>query len=104
VLSRAEPVLFRAIAQLACERDEMDRASYHVSAELSDWPDLSRWEDTNLPYLLDDDMAREILHVTFGLALVRYGTELKAALVKHRAAYAAALQQHSMRHLEPLTR
>jgi hypothetical protein len=46
-------------------------------------------------------MRREILHVTFGSVLARYGAELKAALARHREAYAQGLERHFVRHLAP---
>jgi hypothetical protein len=101
VLARAEPPLFRAIADLAAERYPTDRATYHVSAELSDWPSLARMADSDLPALLEQPMPREILHVTFGSALAQFGAALKAALARHRQMYAAVLEAHFVRHLAP---
>jgi hypothetical protein len=101
VLARVEPALFRAIAELAGERYPVDRATYHVSAELSDWPALAQVRDADLPALVERDMPREILHVTFGSALASYGGEIKAALSRHRALYAEVLETHFVRHLAP---
>jgi hypothetical protein len=101
VLAGREPRLFRDIAGLAYERYDTDRASYHVSAELSDWVDLSRLADADLPALLENAPVREILHVTFGSALARFGSELKSALAVHRDDYAAGLEHHFVRHLAP---
>jgi hypothetical protein len=42
------------------------------------------------------------LHVTFGSALAQFGVELKAALVKHEAAYHEGLQYHFEKHLQLL--
>ncbi|MFZ5881744.1 MAG: tagaturonate epimerase family protein [Chloroflexota bacterium] len=98
VLARHEPDLFIKVFSLAQERYEIDRATYHVSAELTKLP-----QTDDLPALLDDLHAREILHVTFGSALARFGAELKPALVKHADAYAEALQTHFAKHLSLLT-
>ena len=56
----------------------------------------------SLPALLDDFHAREILHVTFGSALMQFGAEIKAALVKHADVYNANLQKHFRKHLDLL--
>jgi hypothetical protein len=101
VFAAREPSLFRAMAALAHERYSEDRATYHVSAELSDWIDVAGLRDADLPALLDNNPVREMLHVTFGSALARYGAEIKSALAAHRAAYAAGLEQHFIRHLAP---
>lgn len=97
VLAEAEPTLFRQILALGLERYPTDRATYHVSAEVGRVPPAPA--DADLPRLLNDFHAREILHVTFGSALARYGAEIKAALVKHAAAYQTGLQNHFKKHL-----
>src|SRR6266545_2802698 len=97
VLAEHEPDLFLKIYSLGCERYEIDRRTYHVSANLAMLP-----KDGDLPSLLNDFHAREVLHVTYGSALAQYGVELKAALVKHEAAYYAGLQAHFEKHLRLL--
>jgi hypothetical protein len=96
-LARHEPDLFMRIFALARERYETDRAIYHVSAELAKLPVTD-----DLPLLLDDFHAREILYVTFGSALGIFGGEIKSALTKHADAYTEALQIHFERHLRLL--
>ena len=97
VLAKHEPDLFLKIYSLGCERYETDRHSYHVSAKLEMLP-----KDSDLPSLLDDFHAREVLHVTFGSALAQFGAELNAALVKHEAAYYEGLRSHFDKHLRLL--
>jgi hypothetical protein len=97
VLATYEPDLFLNIYALGRERYETDKHSYHVSAELSQLP-----QTDDLPSLLDDFHAREILHVTFGSALAQYGVELKAALIKHDDAYYDGLKTHFDKHLSLL--
>jgi hypothetical protein len=65
----ADPELFRRILQLAVARYPVDRASYHVSAETSRLPAWQSMSDNELPALLEDFHAREILHVTYGSVL-----------------------------------
>jgi hypothetical protein len=97
VLAEHEPDLFLKIYSLGRERYEIDRRTYHVSAKLDMLP-----KDSDLPSLLDDFHAREVLHVTFGSALAQFETEIKSALVKHAAAYQAGLERHFRKHLELL--
>jgi hypothetical protein len=101
VVAACEPRLFREMAAVSAERYPADRATYHVSAELSDWPELAALPDEALPGLLEHAMQREILHVTFGSVLARFGAELKAALARHSEAYAQGLERHFVRHLRP---
>jgi len=97
VLARHEPDLFLKIYSLGRERYETDKKTYHVSADLNLLPNTD-----DLPSLLDDFHAREVLHVTFGSALAQYGTLLKDALVKHEDAYYEGLKLHFGRHLSLL--
>ena len=97
VLASHEPDLFLKIYSLGCERYETDKRTYHVSAQLDLLPNTD-----DLPSLLNDFHAREVLHVTFGSALAQFGVELKAALVKHEVAYYEGLRTHFDKHLRLL--
>ena len=97
VLASHEPDLFLKIYLLGRERYETDKRTYHVSAQLDLLPNTD-----DLPSLLNDFHAREVLHVTFGSALAQFGVELKAALVKHETAYYEGLRTHFDKHLSLL--
>jgi hypothetical protein len=97
VLARLEPGLFRDIYAFSLQRYETDRRSYHVSAQL----DLLPAAD-DLPALLDNFHARQVLHVTFGSVLAQYGLQLKSALERHLAAYQEGLRVHFKKHLSLL--
>lgn len=97
VVAQCEPDLFLKIYSLGRERYETDRHSYHVSARLELLP-----KTRDLPSLLDDFHAREILHVTFGSALAQFGAELREALRKNEVAYLDGLQAHFEKHLRLL--
>jgi len=102
VLAAHEPQLFREILALARRRYDTDRATYHVSADLTKVPTPDALSDAQLPDLLDQFDARQVLHVTFGSVLDRFGGQLKAALRSHEDAYDEAIRKHFVRHLEPL--
>jgi hypothetical protein len=57
--------------------------------------------DAQLPSLLEDFHAREVLHVTFGSALGKFSDELKATLRANEAGYDRALKEHFLKHLSP---
>ncbi len=104
-----DPTLFRNIYAFARERYETDRASYHVSAELSRAPKPEGVKDADLPALLNQFDAREILHVTFGSVLTTkksdghflFYADFMALLHAHPDAYAANLEAHFIKHLKP---
>jgi len=103
------PDLLRAIYVFARERYETDRASYHVSARLDRAPAPASLSDHDLPALVEQFDAREILHVTFGSVLTeqttsgerRFYDDLMGVLRAHPDAYADDLERHFLRHLRP---
>jgi hypothetical protein len=97
VLAMHEPDLFTRIYTFARERYETDRVTYHVSAQLDKLPG-----ENDLPALLNDFHAREVLHVTFGSVLAKFCAELKSALATHEDAYCEGLRAHFEKHLRLL--
>ncbi len=98
-----DPDLFREIYDFARGRYEEDRASYHVSASLERAVQPEDVPNEELPVLLEQFDEREILHVTFGSVLkgARFRNHLLGLLREHHEHYAAGLEQHFLRHLEP---
>jgi hypothetical protein len=99
--------LFRDVYSFARERYETDKTSYRVSAELKRAPmpeAVTDWSG-----LLEQFDAREILHVTFGSVLTeqtadghkRFYDQFMSILRSNPEAYAANLEKHIRRHLEP---
>ena len=84
--------LLAEIYRCALERYPVDRASYHVSAEVATAP---------LAVDLDDNASRQIMHVTFGSILAEFGGRILPLLADHRDRYEAAVQRHFERHLRP---
>ena len=101
-LAIVAPDLLRQILTLAHERYEEDKRTYHVSADPSRVPSSEDLEDKQLPGLLDMYDARQMLHVTYGSALDRYGARLVAILDSHEEEYYSALEKHFIRHVSPL--
>jgi hypothetical protein len=59
--------------------------------------------DADLPGLLDQPDARQVLHVTYGQVLTHpsLADRLLTALRTHPDVYAAILEDHFARHLKP---
>ena len=100
-IAQAAPVLFREMLAFARERYETERATYHVSAQLANVPAPDALKDTDLPGLFEQFDARQVLHVTFGSVLDRFGDRLRATLQEHEEVYYALLESHFRRHLLP---
>ncbi|MFQ5857573.1 MAG: tagaturonate epimerase family protein [Anaerolineae bacterium] len=97
VVAQVEPALFRQILAYAIERYPEDRATYHVSADLARIPLADAYPSA----LLDQFDARQVLHVTFGSMLDRFGREILSVLAAHEEAHYAALEAHFEKHLSP---
>jgi len=100
-VAQVDTDFFREILAFARERYETDRATYHVSAQLINVPAPDSLSDTDLPDLLNQFDARQVLHVTFGSVLDRFGDRLLAALREHEETYHTLLASHFERHLAP---
>jgi hypothetical protein len=100
-IAQVDPDLFREILAFARERYPEDRQGYHVSAEVERAPAPEELEDEELPGVLDDFDGREVLHVTYGSVLERFGQRLHAPLREDEEAYYEALVNHFERHLCP---
>ena len=104
-IAQIDPGLFRRIVTFARERYETDKATYHVSAKLSEMPNADAMADEELVTLLDDFHAREVLHVTFGSVLTNtdFYEPFMAALRDHEETYTQFLKTHFDRHFAPFS-
>jgi tagaturonate epimerase len=108
-IASIDPEFFLAIYTFARERYEIDRKSYHVSAQLERAPLPEAVTDP--PGLLNQFDAREILHVTFGSVLTaqapggggQFSDRLWDILQAHADLYAVNLEAHFLRHLKPFS-
>jgi tagaturonate epimerase len=102
VVAVHEPELLRRIYALALSRFAEDRESYHLSIETAGLPAPGDLRDADLPALLRQENARQLLHVTFGSVLMgELGQELRERLESLPEQYASALEVHLVRHLRP---
>ena len=103
VVAKQDPPFFRQILDLAHERFQTDRKTYFVDCQPGKVPFGSQVTDAQLPALLEDFDARQLLHVTFGSVLDRFGDQMHTFTATHEAAYRAGLEQHFARHLRPFS-
>lgn len=101
LMASVNPALFRQVLDFSRGRYETDRKTYHVSAVLDKVPGSADLSEVQLPDLLNQFDARQVLHVTFGSVLDRFGEELRAMLHVHEAEYHTYLRRHFARHLAP---
>ncbi len=108
-IAATEPDLFGKILDFARDRYEADKATYHISADVTKVPPADALKDAQLPGLLDDFDARQVLHVTFGSVLTaddgeRFGKRIYAALKADEEAHYAVLEKHLGRHVAPFVK
>lgn len=103
VVSQVNPQLFREILDLGHQQFEIDRKTYFLDCRPENVPAASDLSDQDLPALLEDFDARQLLHVTFGSALDVYGNLLHATISANEDAYDRGLAAHFTRHLLPFS-
>ena len=111
-IAAVAPDVFGEILDFACERYEADRATYHVSGDLARVPAAVEVRDAELPHLLEQEDARQVLHVTYGSVLgaanpdgsPRFRARLFDLLRRNEEIHLHVVERHLRRHVEPLKR
>ena len=74
-VAAADPDLFREILRIAITAYPADRATYHVTGDPAALRDPGAYTPADMKCLLDDEHARQILHVTYGTILNATGPQ-----------------------------
>ncbi|MDR1209137.1 MAG: tagaturonate epimerase family protein [Clostridiales bacterium] len=104
VVAAADPALFREVYAFALESFADARRFYHVKAAPESAPDISGVPDSDLPSVLDDDDARQVVHITYGhiLTAPQFRSRLYRLWAEHAEDYAERLAEHIGAHLKNL--
>ena len=110
--ARHAPDFFREIVEFAFDRFEEDRATYHVTTDLSVVPAPTQVDDSALEEVyLDEDNGRQLLHITYGSVLSaqqdgtpRFRDRLFVLLNRHEEAHFEVLRDHFLRHIKGVGR
>jgi hypothetical protein len=107
-IAQVKPNLFREILKYSLKRFDVDKKTYHISANPELIPDPHSVGDQELPEFLDDNHARQVLHVAYGSVLTGAGAEKKqfkqrlmSALSNHEEKYEKNLEEHFIKHIKP---
>ncbi|HVS72194.1 MAG TPA: tagaturonate epimerase family protein [Phycisphaerae bacterium] len=119
VVARHDEKLFRELIDFARGRYDVDKATYHVSAEVSKVPApkdvkdgrelerlyLEMWPDVKAGAGFTEP-GRQILHCTFGSTLTNgeLARRIKEVLRAHPETFTEVLTEHFAKHLEALNR
>lgn len=112
VAASADEKLFREIFDFAQANYEHEKKTYHVSADLNKVKKGSEYSKEELADLLNQDDARQIFHVTFGLVLTIKNNDGKYifrnriynCLEVNEELHYKYLVKHFRRHLDPFNK
>lgn len=114
IVARHDLDLFREIYYFSLEQFQKDRATYELSTDLNNIPDLIKLNGEQIASLLDsgsgNDDLRQVLHVTYGSVLTakgddgasRFADRCFAILKKNEKEHFEVLANHIKRHLKML--
>ena len=104
VIARTEPALYRDMHRNALAHLEEARAHYVVHANAAKIRPLDEMSDAELPEYLEEDDARQLMHITYGnqLSCPDIRRRIFLALEDHRREYEDCVGRHIRRHLEAL--
>ncbi len=100
VLARYNPALFRRMLRFCIEHRSEAQRYYHISSRIDDIIPLDSRSDDELPLYLDEDPARQTIHITYGLLLSEswFRDEFFKFMDDHEEAFAEGLDRHISRH------
>ncbi len=110
VAAATDPALYRGIHAFALNNFSEATKYYHVTTDLAKIPPLDTLADSQLPSLFDQNDARQLIHITYGLILgaknadgtFMFRDALYGLWRKHARMYSDALYTHIGRHLRLL--
>lgn len=110
IIAVKAPSLYREMHQFALIHLDEAKRYYHIGANPSVIPELSELSDNELPSLMEQDDARQALHITYGLILQAKNSDgtylfknrIYQVLSQYESDYYEALQKHIGKHLELL--
>jgi tagaturonate epimerase len=110
VIAEKAPSLYREIHGFALTAFNEAKKYYHVTADISKIPDISLIKDTELPKLFENNDARQLIHITYGMILnhkkedgnYAFKERLYNIWRQNEDAYRKALAAHIGKHLELL--
>lgn len=109
-VAKVKPSLYREMHAYALEHFKEATVYYHVTTDLSKIAPLADVSDTDLPSYMNDDNARQLIHITYGLLLqarnengsLRFKDDFYRTLIEQEEQYDASLAAHIGKHLDLL--
>jgi len=110
VIAQTDPALYRDVHKYALKAFDEASKYYHVTTDLAKIPNVDAVSDSDLPKLFENNDARQLIHITYGLILDRknpdgtftFKDRLYQNWKRNEDAYAQALGRHIGKHLDLL--
>ncbi|MFW5985526.1 MAG: tagaturonate epimerase family protein [Halanaerobiaceae bacterium] len=110
IIAENDPDLYRELHNYARENFAEATQYYHVTTDLDNIPALANLTDDQLPELQENEDARQLIHITYGVLLQAtdengnylFRDRLYEFWKEHEEEYAEALKHHIGRHIEEL--
>jgi hypothetical protein len=110
VVAAVDPALYREVHKYALSAFDEAQQYYHVTTDLSKIPNIDTLKDAELPNLFNQNDARQLIHITYGLILNKknadgsfaFKDKLYKLWKKNEKVYADALIKHIGKHLDLL--
>lgn len=111
LIAGKNPGLYRRMHAAALAGLDEAKKYYHIGARRENIPDIDSMSDEDLPKLMEQDDARQALHITYGVLLRArdektgkslFRDEIYATLHQYESQYHAGLVRHIGRHLTAL--
>ena len=109
VVAIKEPELFRGILDFAASLYDVEKKSYHVSADMKRIKSGKDYKDEELEGLFNSNDARQALHVTYGRVLTEkdgsgkylFRDKIYKCLIENEDLHYEILIKHFRRHMDP---
>jgi hypothetical protein len=110
IIAIHSPELYRKIHKFALKVFNKDKASYHVTTDLSKIPDIDLLKNQELPKLFEIDSVRQLIHITYGSVLnarnekgeYLFRDNLYKIMFDYEEEYYDSIARHIGKHLELL--
>lgn len=104
IVAVTDPLLYRRVHKFALSIFDEAQRYYHVTTNLHNIPPLDTLADSELPMLFEQNDARQLIHITYGLILNQKPLKdaLYALWAANADAYASSLEHHIGRHMDQL--
>ncbi|CAM3442970.1 tagaturonate epimerase family protein [Marinicrinis lubricantis] len=109
-VAKVNPDLYRRMHAYALSRVDEALQYYHITADFNQIKPLDQVSDADLPQYMNEDNARQLIHITYGILLTAkdengeslFKDEFYRTLIEQEEAYEQSLIQHIGKHLDLL--